>query len=269
VPLIQKAVLAACDAQDGVTDGILTDPRTCRWDPAELQCPGSAAGNGACLTSAQVATVRRVYAGVKMKDGRFAAMPLMRGGESDWAARMIGNASTPRGLNAVLGAPFMSYIAKGDPSYDIMTFDPDRDWAVLDGGIAAAEVHQQNPSIAPFVARGGKLLLWHGFNDPGPSPLSTIDYYEAVLATVPAARDDVRLFLAPGVGHCGGGAGPDRFDALTAMENWVEHGAAPASLLATKAGSALSRPLCPYPQLPRYKGSGDTNAAASFECAGP
>ena len=150
-----------------------------------------------------------------------------------------------------------------------MTFDPDRDWAELDGGIAAAEVHQQNPNIAPFVAGGGKLLLWHGFNDPGPSPLSTIAYYDAVLERVPAAKDSTRLFLLPGVLHCGGGAGPDRFDSLTAIENWVERGIAPTEMIATKQNSPLSRPLCPYPQLPRYKGAGDTNAAASFECAVP
>jgi feruloyl esterase len=191
----------------------------------------------------------------------------MRGGEDDWVARMVGTPNQPRGVNALLGAPFMAYIAKGDANYDFMTFDPERDWAVLDGGIAAAEVHQQNPNIAPFVRSGGKLLLWHGFNDPGPSPLSTIAYYDAVLAQVPNASDAVRLFLAPGVLHCGGGPGPDRFDALTALESWVERGVAPASMIATKQASPLSRPICAYPKLPRYKGSGDTNAASSFECA--
>ena len=204
-----------------------------------------------------------------MKDGRYAAMPLMRGGESDWVARMIGTSQQPRGMNAVLGAPFMASIVKADPKYDFMTFDPDRDWAGLDGGIAAAEVHQQNTNIAPFVASGGKLLLWHGFNDPGPSPLSTIAYYDAVLERVPAAKDATRLFLLPGVLHCSGGAGPDQFDSLTAIENWVERGIAPTELLATKENSPLSRPLCPYPQLPRYRGTGDTNAAANFECAAP
>jgi feruloyl esterase len=267
VPLIRDAVLAACDASDGVADGILTDPRKCTWDPAALQCAASAANGSTCLSGAQVETVRKAYTGVKMRDGRFAAMPLMRGGESDWVARMIGTPQQPRGVNALLGAPFMAHIAVGDPRYDFMQFDPDRDWNVLDGGIAAAEVHQQNPHIAPFVQAGGKLLLWHGFNDPGPSPLSTIAYYDAVLDAVPSARDSVRLFLAPGVLHCGGGPGPDRFDALTALESWVERGVAPATILATKADSPLSRPLCPYPALPRYKGTGDTNDAASFECA--
>lgn len=269
VPLIRDAVLAACDTKDGVADGILTDPRTCDWDPAALECASGSQPQTQCLTSEQVETVRRAYAGQRMRDGRYAAMPLMRGGESDWVARMVGTPAQPRGVNAVLGAPFMAYIVKADPAYDFMTFDPDRDWVELDGGIAADEVHQQNPNIAPFVARGGKLLLWHGFNDPGPSPLSTIAYRDAMLERVPGARDSVRLFLLPGVLHCSGGAGPDRFDALTAIEQWVEHGIAPAAMIATKAGSTLERPLCPYPQLPRYKGTGDTNTAASFECAAP
>jgi feruloyl esterase len=268
VPLIHDAVLAACDARDGVADGILADPRACSWDPGVLECTSGASG-ASCLTPAQVDTVRRVYAGVKTKDGKFAAMPLMRGGESDWVARMIGTPAQPRGMNAVLGAPFMSYIVKADPRYDIMTFDPERDMAALDGGIAAQHVHQQNPDIAAFAGRGGKLLLWHGFNDPGPSPLSTIAYFDAVNAQVPAAKDAVRLFLAPGVLHCGGGAGPDQIDTLTALERWVERGQAPERIVATKKDSPLARPLCAYPRAAKYRGAGDTNDAASFECAAP
>jgi feruloyl esterase len=264
VPLIQKALMAACDMKDGVADGVLTDPRACTWDPGELACKGSAGPD--CLTAAQVETVRRVYAGVKTKNGKYAAMPLMRGGESDWVTRMIGTPQTPLGINSVLGAPFLSYLVKADPTYDFMTFNPDHDMPSLEAGLAA-HVHQQNPNIAEFVSRGGKLLLWHGFNDPGPSPLSTIDYYEAVHSKVPASKDAVRLFLLPGVLHCGGGAGPDRFDSLTAMESWVEKGMPPASMLATKANSPISRPLCPYPQLAHYKGSGDTNDAANYSCA--
>lgn len=269
VPLVHNAVLAACDAVDGVADGILTDPRMCTWDPGQLVCKAGQSAGADCLSSAQVETVRRVYDGVKTKNGQWAAMPLMRGGESDWVTRMIGTTQQPLGLNSVLGAPFMSYIVRNDPSYDIMTFDADRDMAALTGGLAGKYVHQTNPDISKFTGRGGKLLLWHGFNDPGPSPLTTIDYYEKTLEAVPAAKDDVRLFLAPGVLHCGGGAGPDKFDALTAMEQWVEHGKAPASMVATKVNSPLSRPLCPYPQLPRYKGTGDSNDAANFTCVKP
>jgi len=212
--------------------------------------------------------VRRVCAGVKTKDGQYAAMPLMRGGESDWVTRMIGTQAQPLGLNSALGAPFMAFIVKHDAKYDLMTFDPERDMAALRSGIAL-QVHQENPDISAFVKRGGKLLLWHGFNDPGPSPLSSIAYFEAVQKAVPASKESVRLFLAPGVLHCGGGAGPDRFDALTALEQWVEKGRAPASMIATKANSPLSRPVCPYPQVARYKGSGDTNDAANFSCSAP
>ncbi|HVZ20552.1 MAG TPA: tannase/feruloyl esterase family alpha/beta hydrolase [Vicinamibacterales bacterium] len=265
VPLIHDAVLAACDAKDGVTDGILTDPRSCTWDPGVLACKAGQASD-TCLTPAQVETVRRVYDGVKTTGGQWAAMPLMRGGESDWVGRMIGTPRQPLGLNAVLGAPFMAYIVKHDPAYDVMSFDPDRDLASLDSGLAGSDVNQEKADIAPFIRRGGKLLLWHGFNDPGPSPLTTIDYYDRVLKSVPSAQADVRLFLAPGVLHCGGGAGPDRFDTLTAMEQWVEHGRAPASMVATKANAPISRPLCPYPQLARYKGTGDPNDAQNFVC---
>ena len=264
VPLIQKAVLAACDAQDGVGDGILTDPRTCAWDPGELACKGEASAS--CLTPAQVETVRRAYGGVKMKDGTFAAMPLMRGGESDWVTRMVGTKEQPRGINAVLGAPFVSYIVKGDPSYDLLSFDPERDMQAMRRG-AAAHVHQENPLISEFLDRGGKLLLWHGFNDPGPSPLSTIEYYEAVQASAAGATDGVRLFLLPGVLHCRGGAGPDRFDALSALETWVEKGTPPTSIVATSSDGMISRPLCPYPLLPRYSGRGDSKAASSFTCS--
>jgi len=268
VPLIQKAVLAACDAKDGVRDGILMDPRTCTWDPAELACTAGVSPSGECLSPAQVETVRRVYDGVKTKDGQYAAMPLMRGGESDWVTRMIGTPAQPLGLNAQLGAPFFSFIVKADPKFDIMTFDPERDMKALRSGVAL-QVHQENPDISAFVRRGGKLLLWHGFNDPGPSPLSSIAYLEAVEKAVPAAKGSVRLFLAPGVLHCGGGAGPDRFDTLTAIEQWVEKGQAPVSMIATKANSPVSRPLCAYPQVAKYNGSGDSNAAASFACSAP
>ena len=138
---------------------------------------------------------------------------------------------------------------------------------------------QKNPDLSRFFNRGGKLILWHGFNDPGPSALSTIEYLENVAnatgagatpeAKLADTRKNARLFLAPGVLHCRGGAGPDKFDMLTALENWVEKGIAPDHVIATKADSKLSRPLCPYPQAAKYKGAGDTNDAANFTCANP
>ena len=135
MPLIQKAVLAACDTKDGVADGILTDPRTCTWDPGDWRARPSASAD--CLTPAQVETVRRAYAGVKTRDGRYAAMPLMRGGESDWVARMIGTPQAPRGVNARPRRAVPVIFVMADPSYDIMTFDPERDMAALNRGLAA------------------------------------------------------------------------------------------------------------------------------------
>jgi feruloyl esterase len=123
-----------------------------------------------------------------------------------------------------------------------------------------------DPKISAFTARGGKLLMWHGWYDPGPSPVGTIAYFDRVQAATPGASSNVRLFLAPGVYHCGGGPGPDQIDLLAALDQWVETGKAPATLLATKANAKISRPLCPYPAMPHYKGSGDPDAAASFEC---
>jgi feruloyl esterase len=127
-----------------------------------------------------------------------------------------------------------------------------------------------NPDLSAFMKNGGRLLLWHGTDDPGPSAAATADYYEAALRTtgpkVNSAASQIRFFVAPGVYHCRGGPGPDQIDLLDAIDRWVETGKAPDRLLATKRGSPLARPLCAYPALARYKGSGDTNAAASFDC---
>lgn len=275
VTLIAKAVMTACDKLDGIEDGILTDPRQCKWDPGALQCAGAAGPD--CLTAAQVETVRTMYRGLERNDGRLVAAPLLRGGEPDWLMRSVGTPQLPVGLNARLGAPFISHLVKQRPDYDLFTFDPVKDVAELDASVAAENIVAQDPDISPFIKHGGKLILWHGFNDPGPSPLQTIKYYEAVVDTVgkqlaasgkPAAIDqDVRLFLAPGVYHCRGGPGPDKFDALTALDTWIEQGKPPERIIATKANAKISRPLCPYPQLARYNGSGDADDAASFTCA--
>ena len=273
VPLIASAVLKACDMLDGVADGILTDPRQCKWDPAELQCTG--APGPTCLTPAQVATVRKMYDGVKGADGTDYAAPLMRGAEPDWLARSVGTPQLPHGINAVLGAPFISILVKQKPDYDLFSFDPMKDMAELEASFASAQFSAGNPNITPFLDRGGKLILWHGFNDPGPSPLQTIKYYERVAQAVTgktgaegidALKSKARLFLVPGVFHCRGGPGTDQFDALTALDNWVERGEAPERIIASKASSPIRRPLCAYPQVARYNGSGDTNDAANFTC---
>jgi feruloyl esterase len=270
VPAIAAAVQRACDGLDGVRDGVLTDPRRCTWDPAELQCGRNSEAN--CLSERQVETVRQLYHGVTTGDGRVVAAPMMRGAETDWVDRSVGTPELPLGRNAMLGAPFVSVLVMRDRKYDLMSFDVARDLPRVDASIVAREVAMTDADIRPFATRGAKLLLWHGYNDPGPSPTQTIAYLDRVNASLggaAAAADKVRLFLAPGVFHCRGGPGWDRFDLLSAMENWVERGTPPQQIIATRARDRSSRPLCPYPQVARYDGSGDPDDAASFTCAFP
>jgi feruloyl esterase len=262
--LVNKSVLGACDAQDGLADGIVTDPRACGWDPGELQCkPGAAAGS--CLTDAQVSALRGLYRGVQEIDGRTAAWPLSKGSELGWSRfiSISGSKGDPTrgGGLAGLSGPIL-----GDPNFDMTKFNPDSDLArVMSSGFAKA-YNADNPAIGAFSARGGKLLMWHGWYDPGPSAVGTIRYYDHVRGSDPGAQDSVRLFLAPGVYHCGDGPGPDKMDLLGAIDAWVQTGKAPDTLLATKIGAKISRPLCPYPATPHYKGAGDPDEAASFEC---
>jgi feruloyl esterase len=270
VTRLHDAVLAACDAQDGLKDGIVTDPRACSFDPATLQCPQEAATPD-CLTAPEVAAVRAVYAGLKTTDGRTASYPLSRGGEAGWARFVVltpvndasaGIGDVGNGLGGLRTALF------GNPDYDLRAFDPERDLQKLRNSEFAGWYEAKDPNIAPFVAHGARLLLWHGFDDPGPSASGTIEYYESVRQTIgaPGLDASVRLFLLPGVYHCRGGPGADGFDSLAALDRWVDSGQAPDDVVATREDGKLSRPLCRYPTLPRYKGSGDPAAASSFEC---
>ena len=153
----------------------------------------------------------------------------------------------------------------GDPNFDMSKFEHPRDVAKVRSSDFARVYEANDPAIGAFT-RHGKLLMWHGGYDPGPSPVGTITYYNQVVGSDPTADSGVRLFIAPGVNHCGGGPGPDQIDLVGALDRWVETGAPPATLLATKRNAKISRPLCPYPAMPHYKGSGDPDAAASFEC---
>ncbi|HEY0340281.1 MAG TPA: tannase/feruloyl esterase family alpha/beta hydrolase, partial [Steroidobacteraceae bacterium] len=256
---LHEAALAACDAQDGLKDGIVTDPRACSFDPAVLRCQAEAPTPD-CLTAPQVAAVRSVYAGVKTADGRTASYSLSRGGEGSW-----GSLGSGRGNNSLGG---LRQALFGNPDFDLRAFDPERDLQKARGSAFADLYEAKNPNITPFIARGGKLLLWHGFDDPGPSPLSTIEYYESARKATGAPTLDasLRLFLLSGVYHCGGGPGADHFDSLGALDRWVESGQAPVDMIATREDGKLSRPVCQYPTLARYKGSGDPAAASSFEC---
>jgi feruloyl esterase len=269
---LNDAALASCDAKDGVKDGIVTDPRACAFDPGELQCRTDAP-MADCLSSAQIAAVRAVYNGVKTADGRIASHPLSRGSEAGWSrfVQVAQPTDSKSGNDASrAGLAGMRTLLFGNPEFDLASFNADRDLGTVRGSDFAKIYEASNPDIAVFIERGGKLILWHGFDDPGPSPLGTVEYYEAVLqATGPKVKkleSKLRFFLAPGVQHCGGGPGAGQIDTLTALDQWVTQGKVPDTIPATRADGRLSRPLCAYPALPRYKGSGDPSDAANFVC---
>ena len=253
LPVINNAVLGQCDAQDGLKDGYLTDPTKCKFDPSKLACqPGQTQG---CLSEPQAEAVKTIYKGSGVYPGT------MPGGEMDWADRYA------KIEHRSIGADMAKYMVFLDPNYDPKTFMSDKDLEAWDTAPVSVEGNAGNPEINAFIKRGGKLLLWHGFNDPGPSPLSTIDYYEKAKAFIGAkSMDSMRLFMVPGTYHCRGGPGPNQFDALTAMENWVEKGIAPQSIKAENKELKFSRPLCPYPLVAKYTGKGDSTDAANFAC---
>jgi feruloyl esterase len=263
--LVNTAVLAACDKQDGLADGILADPRRCRWDPAAIACKPGAAASANCLTAGQVATLRRAYDGQRAPDGSWAALPLQRGGEMGWA-RFIDAAGT--GVDATRGGGMMGLgpLLFGDRPIDMAALSL-ADVPVARASAFAKTYEAKDPDLRRFMAHGGRLILWHGWSDPGPSPINTIAYYDQVRGVDRAGADrNVRLFLNPGVEHCGGGPGADLPDTLTALETWVEQGTPPATVLATRADKTLSRPLCPYPSRPLYDSKGEPALAASFRC---
>jgi feruloyl esterase len=265
--LLNKAVMAACDALDGVKDGLLTDPRKCQFDPATLLCRGGNEDN--CLTAAQVETVKMAYAPAKKKTGEMIYPGLPPGGEAGWAA--LAGGAEPGALNVDM----FRYVAHEDPNWDWRNFDLERDTALAEqkGGYMNA----MDPDLSAFKKRGGKLLLYHGWNDGASggaiSPLNTINYYSSVLTKMgPNQGEWLRLFMVPGMAHCGGGPGPNQFNALAAMERWRESGLPPDQIIASHVTNNrvdMTRPLCPYPKVAIYKGSGSTNDAGNFVCRDP
>jgi feruloyl esterase len=280
LPAIQNAVLAACDGLDGVKDGLLEDPRVCHFDPSVLLC--KAADNSECLTAAQVETLKTIYDGPRnprTDEQIFPGYP--PGAEAapgTWAA-WITPEDTSRAIQFNFGNTYYGQAVFEDSQWDFRKLNFDSDVRFGDAK-AGAVLNSTNPDLRSFRAEGGKLLQYHGWGDAAISALNSIDYYENVqtfLSRFPDGRrtspvlfpitDFYRLFMVPGMGHCGGGAGPNSFDALTQLEAWVEKDIAPEQILAK--GTNMTRPLCAYPKVARYKGSGDTNDASSFQCVAP
>jgi len=269
VKLVSNAVLEACDALDGVKDGLITDPRACKWDPGAVQCKSGDAASDACLTPEQAGALRRAYADVRGADGKIVVYGLARGGEPGWSVFVAMRPRPAPATAAPGGNPLNAYIY-GDANYDEAKFDPAKDTAKVRSSAFAKEYESDDPDIRPFLAKGGKLILWHGLSDPGPSPYATEAYYQQVEKTA-GADAAVRLYLAPGVSHCGGGTGANSFDTLAAMDDWIATSKAPEVIAASNPQKGFTRPLCAYPALAFYKGEGDPKDAASFACraAGP
>jgi feruloyl esterase len=264
---LNQASTAACDELDGLKDGIVTDPRACNFDPAAVQCQGGA-DSETCLSPAQTAVIRAAYAGVRNSKGEVVSPPLTRGGEAGWA-RFIAVVAPPTGSSSS-GIDGLRRAMFGNADFDLDAFDAERDFRIMRDSDFAQRYEAKDPDISAFVNRGGRLLLWHGWDDAGPSPFATIDYFESLRSVtgpkVKSLDDHVRLFLAPGVYHCRDGPGPDQLDLLGTLDTWVENGRAPQTMLATKADSPVSRPLCAFPAIARYRGTGNPNDPVNFSC---
>ena len=260
---LNKAVIAACDARDGVKDGLLNDPRACKFDLSTLLC--KAGDSDSCLTPPQIDAVKRMYAPAKTKSGQYIFPGKEPGSETGWNA--IAGGTAPAGVS--LGSFQVAY---DNINWDWRTFDLDRDLKVVDEKVGTI-INAVNPDLSAFKAHGGKLLLYHGWNDTAISPGNTIDYYQSVLGKMGSKQDNwIRLFMAPGMEHCRGGPGPNQINFMSALERWRESGIAPEQLPAYHVSDNrvdMSRPLCSYPQLAQYKGVGSTNDASNFVCKAP
>ena len=266
--VVNQAVLAQCDATDGVEDGVLNDPPSCDFDPGVLQC--ASGGSGQCLSAEQVTALRKIYQGpANPKTGEALHPGLVPGGELTWS--LVGGSEL-----ASIPDEYFGRSVFGDTDWDWRHFDFDQDIR-LAADKTAGVLDATDPDLSKFRDRDGKLILYHGWNDQVIFPAGTIGYYEDVAAKLESTpgrgidetRDFFRLFMVPGMTHCRGGPGANRFDAQAAIEAWVERGEAPAQIEASKTedGATLfTRPLCPYPQTAQFTGNGDSSRSANFVC---
>lgn len=288
IPALSAAVLAACDAKDGSKDGLLADPRQCHFDPETMLCSGADSKN--CLTAPQVAALKKIYEGPRDSADQQIFPGYLPGGEEGFGGwpLWITGPGPGRSLIGFFAIGYFTNMVYEKSDWDYKTFDIDQAVKLADEKTAQA-LNATDVNLKPFKNRGGKLLLYHGWNDAAIPATNSIDYYNSVVAKFGRKSTDsfVRLFLAPGMQHCDGGPGPNyigqdeagpendpEHNAYVAIEQWVEKGAAPAKIIATKfvndadhsKGIKSTRPLCPYPQFAQYKGTGDPNDAGSFAC---
>ena len=278
LPTLAQAVYKKCDGVDGLEDGLIDDPRQCKFDPAvDLpKCPADA-DNPNCFTTAQVESLKKIYGGVRNSAGKllFPGQPLsaeaFAQGRSGWDSYLVGASSANLNLTQS-GMRFLSLDPPPGPTWDYTMFNFDTDppklakWAALAGAT--------NPELSKLKQRGGKVIHYHGWADQTLTAYMSVNYYDSVLAKMgeKTVNDFYRFYLIPGMFHCAGGVGCNTVDWLTAIVDWVEKGKAPASLLGAQMEGSVTkrtRPICPYPQVARYKGTGSINEAGNFNCVQP
>ena len=280
--VLMNALLLACDGNDGIVDGIVEDPRTCNFDPSVTRCAAGDASD--CLTDGQLEAVKAIYAGATEPVTGAQIFPGFAHSSENALRQVLVGTPGPGGSS-------FSFFRDGifaNPAWNFRAFDFTGEPAKTDNTPATSETYgsalnANDPDLRPFAARGGKLILYHGWSDPFITPYNTINYYESVVSLIGGNRaraaalqrtqDFARLYMVPGMWHCAGGPGPNTFDTIGALEIWVETRKGPSSILGTKyAGDnpanavVLTRPLCAYPRVARYKGEGDPTDAANFIC---
>ncbi|HJN94710.1 MAG TPA: tannase/feruloyl esterase family alpha/beta hydrolase [Gammaproteobacteria bacterium] len=264
--LVYSAAVASCDADDGVVDGLIGKPAQCDFDPSVLQC--GSGSSASCLTSEQVNTVKMIYSSPANPATGRAITGLLPGSEIGWTDLGWTNSARATGLDQY------RYLVYGDEDWTIDRFNFSSDISRAEQADSDT-LNALDPDLSEFFDNGGKLISYHGWSDPQISPANATQYYQSVVDTFGSRdviHDSYRLFMVPGMGHCAGGPGPNSFDSLSALENWVERGQAPDSIIAVHRNNGevdRSRPLCPYPEVASYTGSGSSDEAASFECRDP
>ncbi|MGA3034747.1 MAG: tannase/feruloyl esterase family alpha/beta hydrolase [Terracidiphilus sp.] len=285
---IQRASLEACDALDGVKDNVIGDPAKCHFDPQVLLCRGD--NSPECLTQPQIDSLKLLYFGIRDEHGALIFPGFSMGDETSWKEWVVGE-DPAASLGSRFAVNYFRYMVTGDSRFNVLTASPDD---LLRQSIekGAADLDATNPDLSRFAARGGKLILYHGWNDPAISPGLTVSYFKDVKEKMGAEKAvaSVRLYMVAGMEHCGDGPGASSFGQFgspasegpkyglfDSLVNWVEKGSPLESVVATKyeagpdgaAKAKFTRPLCAYPMVARYAGSGDVNSAANFACVTP
>jgi feruloyl esterase len=263
--VLHAAVLEACDELDGVKDGVLENPTKCHFDPQKLSCSNVTkdADGPSCLTAPQVEAARQLYAGPRNSRGKSLFPGLERGSETGWATL---SGTKPMAL----ADETYKFLVFKDADWNYLNFNAERDIAIGDK-TAGGLMNATDPNLKPLFSRGGKVLMYHGWADPGIAPQNSVNYYNSVIETLgkSAVSNSIRLFMVPGMGHCQGGDGTSTFNMMDAVSAWVEHGKAPDRIEASRVRGGKTertRPLCPYPQVAVYNGSGSTDESANFSC---